>query len=714
VGVYNVSVKAVYGTTESAVATAQVVYMEDDIKLYNMENISFNKLSYQEGQVTFNSTSGLTHRNASTIILKKQYTDELIKVGFTAVGTSIDKITQKIGIGVRGASETSTDSITTGQYSLFLPEFGGNAAINYGQNTAVNYVADGTNSKNIKPYAGIALGSGLVAGQKYYIVTGFVGKGNDAVFHFALLDNSENLLYATYWNYKDIVAFNSKFGAVADSGYYSIYSFQDAANSVTLDYEFITVDELTNKSVVKNATSSSMTESNGVKTYNFTAASNVVETANWREGYSVSIAEPYSSYKNEFIKIGFTPVQCRTDTNDGAKTGLSLDDQRINVVYRAASVLSGGVPSGAWHTVFYNNGATNLKLCYNGDSAGSYVMMSGLNNLDNTKKHYIITGAVTINDVTNFYYIITVENGNGETLLGYATWALATIDTSSYGINESGMFVVNVCTPNQNCITTQILTEKDGLALVDAAQNKVNVLGASSYTTSLTTEGQSVTLTTTDTVSSWNEHEFPNKSTNITTAAKTYDDEFVKVGFTAVGANLADNDIKVALRTTLYVGTSNEYNQPWRWHWGTAFEKDGTIKLAVHQPSAGVASNTQKLHGVYANNPNYLVDGMEVGAKYYIVLGVVNNNDVYFMLYKETANGEELVVSATWDYAKEIENKVVKSGSVDEGTAVYANFENAGNFIISLYTPSVTKTITVDILSATEASALINAIPSAE
>ena len=112
------------------------------------------------------------------------------------------------------------------------------------------------------------------------------------------------------------------------------------------------------------------------------------------------------------------------------------------------------------------------------------------------------------------------------------------------------------------------------------------------------------------------------------------------------------------------------------------------------------------------NNPNYLVSGMEVGAKYYIVLGVVNNNDIYFMLYKETANGEELVASATWDYANEIENKVVKDGSVEDGTAVYANFENAGNFIISLYTPSVTKTITVAILTASEANALIAAIPS--
>lgn len=706
-GVYNLSVKAVFGATESSSTSVQAIYLEDDITILNAQNISFDKLNYESGNITFNSVSGLTWRNASTIILKKQYTDELIKVGFTAVGTSIGNGTQKFGIGVRGASATSTDTVTPGQYSLYLPEFGGGAAINYSDNRAVNYVADGTNSKNIKPYAGVALNTDLVVGQKYYAVTGFVGKGNDAVFHFALLDSNENLLYATYWNYKDIVAFNANFAAVPDSGYYSIYSFQDAEKAVTLDYEFITLTELQSKAVVKNTTTSSISENNGVKTYNFTASSSVVESSNWRESATVTIAEPYkNNCKNEFIKVGFKPVT--------TSTGARLDDQRINVVYRAASVLSGSYPSGAWHTIFFNNGATNLKLCYNGDSVGGgYSQINGISTLDTTKNHYIITGVVTTESATTFYYMLTVDNGNGETLLAYKSWALSSIDTAGNGINDSGMFVINVSTPLQTSITTEMLSEADGMGLVSSAENKVVVDGAaSSYTSSITGNGYSVKVTTNENAAPWNfddkdNEELPKVSVNIRTSANTYDDEFVKVGFTAAGTNLADNDINIAPRTASTSNTSQ-----WRNTWSLMPIKDGTILLSYN---AGGPYIDYVMHNNFAED--YLVNGMVVGANYYIVAGIVNNNDIYFMLYKVETTGDVLVATATWDFSSEVvngNNTHANTNKTNLANLASTPIPASGYIVVSLYTPSVTKTITVDILSATEASALINAIPSAE
>ena len=469
-GIYTVGVKAIYNGQESPAATTTVIYLEDDIKLYNMTNVVVNGAAptYEKGDLsfTFEYEDAYRHnsvaRSSSAIVLNKPYTTgEFIKVGFTATTNSIKDAC--IGIGILGTTTRPYDSYAPGRHTLDTTKDGAGLLLGWSENAATEYL--GTAGFSSETHASkISLTSGLSVGSKYYIAVGVESTQTDKVLTVALLDGAGNVLNLYTLSQAAAQARNSAFGAFPDSGHFAILYFGEENTSTSIDYEIINRNAIYNKVVVAGASSYTISEANGVSTINYTANSNVSETGNWREGYGVSIST-LTKYTNEFVKVGFTPVQCRTDTTDGAKTGLTLDDQRITIQYRAATIKSEAHPAETFQTLFYNNGVTNVQVSSSINGDGTYRAVN-LGNLDTTKHYYIIAGVVTTQTESTFYYVLTVENGTEEQVLFSTSWVLGSTAPNKT-LADSGYLVVNCATPNQTELTYQILTEEQGLAIVN-------------------------------------------------------------------------------------------------------------------------------------------------------------------------------------------------------------------------------------------------------
>ncbi len=264
------------------------------------------------------------------------------------------------------------------------------------------------------------------------------------------------------------------------------------------------------------------------------------------------------------------------------------------------------------------------------------------------------------------------------------------LDTNSYTISESGVYNISVCAVVGQA-RGNFSSLNDLVIENDAVDFSVVVENAYTYTSNKTAEGISVTLTTVEDAISWARNpELPSKSTNIRTSSDAFDDEFISVEFTAVGSNLADNDINIALRTSSTTTTSL-----WRKHFSFVANEDGTV--AVHYDSTGVETNYTMYNG-YAND--YLKTGMIKGEKYCIVAGIDNNNDFYYIIYKVESNGKVLIAKAQWKYA-------------DISANIDASLPESGYIIVCCYAPFVTRIYTINVLSAKSANALIKAIPSA-
>jgi hypothetical protein len=88
--------------------------------------------------------------------------------------------------------------------------------------------------------------------------------------------------------------------------------------------------------------------------------------------------------------------------------------------------------------------------------------------VSNPKQYYIIAGVVTTETESTFYYVLTVDNGTSEQVLFSTSWVLG-VKTANVALAESGYLVVNCATQNQTCLTYQILSETEGLAVVNSA-----------------------------------------------------------------------------------------------------------------------------------------------------------------------------------------------------------------------------------------------------
>lgn len=234
-GVYTLQVKAVLGTLESEAAEITALYTEDKIEFAGVSGVSFTKLNHDEGEITYAGYSD--GWSASAITLKKAYTTEFIKLGFTAIGTTLGE--QELHIGFR---QTALSQIILNGYSLWTTKDGGQMALQYQWHTHNDYTSF---------YSGTSYGerlidntSTLVEGAKYYIVAGVVNTGENAQIYAMLLDADDTLIKLYKWSYSAINAGRqaeatprAALPQLADSGYVTIWNRSTTSRTIT--YEFV-------------------------------------------------------------------------------------------------------------------------------------------------------------------------------------------------------------------------------------------------------------------------------------------------------------------------------------------------------------------------------------------------------------------------------------------------------------------------------------------
>lgn len=229
-----------YGSFKQAIS--------EDVKLVNMTNVitipsaGREEVDTTSGTIKFTGTSN-NYRFAPTVILKKNYTTEFIKVTFTANANSFAG--NAIGVGFRRSDSTpkqQDDSIPSGWWSVY-----GNAThgsyINYSANTYMNCTNWNGNSTAVK--GSTSMTSGFVAGNDYSILFGIVGTGNDKVLHLAILDANDTVLKYNTFSWTQLTDWATKKGKtiseIPDSGYYSIHSTRDGEQ--TIRYELLSATD---------------------------------------------------------------------------------------------------------------------------------------------------------------------------------------------------------------------------------------------------------------------------------------------------------------------------------------------------------------------------------------------------------------------------------------------------------------------------------------
>lgn len=771
-GVYNISVCAVVGEAKGNAATLNdYLTTTDDIQFYLASDISFDEATYTSGTITMTHTPGEFvnsngKRSSATILLNKAYeVGNYIKVGFISNSTKLQDA--KLGISFLGNStSTQYDNINPGRHSFVFDDIANGMYLNYGGNTVTDYtIAWGGSGLHWNNTVDIEAGlnPNNTNNVKYYIVVGTeqLLDGNKLITA-ALLDKDNNVIQATTWNETDVIARNGAFAKLPESGNFAIHYYGES--TVTLDYTVgsktdmfneteltapaITVngnvaewlspladkylvsiddgeyEETTEtskmfneegifnvkvKAVYGNTVSSigeaavstltdwgfanikqgELSKNGNVTSITFTPTDDITTTGG--QSQKTAVIYEKQNYSTQFIKLGFTAVSN------------NLQNNFINIAMRTDKVGDNPVFGGRYNLFLYDNGSNfyagfgiNNKYEYGNAPTkyGTYTtdLRTGI---EVPAKYYIVFGE--LNGTVHFALYKEISAGVEEIVCN-KTWNLASRESATgVELPDSGYFVISSWLGQERTLTYEV---------IDETQLPIAVTNASSYQTTVNANGGydiNFTTPSTNVNQGNNTGEFPGKSTNFTTLTK-YDDEFIKVGFTSTSVNLADEDINISLRTTTDSTWVSGYNQPWRWYLST-IASGGKLMLGVH--GGGKESATFALHGSYADNANYLLDGMEVGAKYYYIAGVVNDNDIYVMLYKETATGDELVASASWDFKTQFidANVMVNSSSA-------SSIGTEGYYVVSCWQASVTRTITVDILTATEANTLISAIPS--
>ena len=280
-GVYKVEVKGYDETAETEVATAEVIYTEDDISFTKMSNISFTNLNYEAGSVTF-TTTGTQVRSASELALKKQYENQFMKITFTSVGTS--SASNGIAIGLR-VSQTGGDAGYTGCWNFAPYTFGGGIGlgVNYVDSNGAfngfnNWISGESTYKPTNLVNNFNLLNGFVAGDTYTYLAGVLGSGKNASFYFGVYHGNE-LVRLTRWAWSGLeaqalAAGYASFPELRASGYLSIYNW--VAENRTISYEI--VEDAT--SILSAYDKPTVTASGNTFSWN---------TVGWAEGYKYSL-----------------------------------------------------------------------------------------------------------------------------------------------------------------------------------------------------------------------------------------------------------------------------------------------------------------------------------------------------------------------------------------------------------------------------------------
>lgn len=206
----------------------------EDVAIFNMvdeyveEFDGGRELTTESGKVTFTGTTG-TNRDAATIVLKKQYANQFIKVGFTALcdgsSTACPGISWGLDVGVRGVETTSALTNWT--------------MVGWTNTNYFYFCKDGSNRSH---FGGIGTRTGstdfrsVKAGEQYYIVAGMTGTGENAVFHWMWLDANDTVLRTSTITAAEISA-KYPAGVIEDTGYFTIHS--SASVERTISYEVL-------------------------------------------------------------------------------------------------------------------------------------------------------------------------------------------------------------------------------------------------------------------------------------------------------------------------------------------------------------------------------------------------------------------------------------------------------------------------------------------
>ncbi len=204
----------------------------DDVAIFNMvdelvEDFDGGReLTTESGKITFAGTTG-TNRDASTIVLKKQYANEFIKVGFTALcdgsNDACPAISWGLDVGVRGVETTNA-----------LKNW---AMVGWSNTNFFYFCKDGSNRSH---FGGIGTRTGTTdfrsvkEGQQYYIVTGMTGTGENATFYWMWLDANDNVLRTTTITAAEMAA-KYPAGVIEDTGYFTIHSSATVERTITYE-----------------------------------------------------------------------------------------------------------------------------------------------------------------------------------------------------------------------------------------------------------------------------------------------------------------------------------------------------------------------------------------------------------------------------------------------------------------------------------------------
>jgi hypothetical protein len=258
-GNHTISVKGYLADGSYKETKKDVVYSADGVRLVNSKDVSYAKLTSTSGTITYTGSSNNDMRKASFINLNKDFTDEFIKVTFTALGTNF--VESGIAIGIRN-SGTTTDVLSG--WGLI----GNNAhglMINYGQNTFMNRFngygeyTDVVGNRNTFKFA-----SSLVVGKEYSLVFGVVGEGEERVLHVYFLDTDGSIIRQIEITWAQMLSYATKEGKTlaefSDVGGYTIYNCYNAER--TISYEIIPYEEIANiTTTVENLSSENKTVS---------------------------------------------------------------------------------------------------------------------------------------------------------------------------------------------------------------------------------------------------------------------------------------------------------------------------------------------------------------------------------------------------------------------------------------------------------------------
>lgn len=244
------AVKAINGTAEKIVTVNDIICTDDDIVTANMTVTSSTELTYNSGNITFTNSedviavtdSSRMSNKTAYVMIKKSYTEQFIKVGFTP--TNVQYARNGLGIHFRGNDTTATpvaSASNSGYWSISPWEFGSCLALTCnGQVSDIN-VAWGNQHKGRLMYGTYNALNSLDTSKTYYALVGVRDGIGDEYIYFGLEDENENLLVLIRWAQSEIVnagvSASAYFTNLAENGFFVIKSW--AANGRSLTWEVI-------------------------------------------------------------------------------------------------------------------------------------------------------------------------------------------------------------------------------------------------------------------------------------------------------------------------------------------------------------------------------------------------------------------------------------------------------------------------------------------